>query len=428
MSKGRSEKSPTSARGRSPLEFAPWAPLLAQGHIPVLRPQPPRLSEHLAELAEIEQSGIFTNYGPVNTRFEQELASSIFRGGECLTVCNATIGLMIAIRGVVGEQRPAERRYALMPSFTFAATAQAALWCGLTPLLCDIDPETWLPDAGSEDALLTQYADQIAVIVPYATFGNNLDLSRYQRISEEQGIPIVVDAAASMGSQDDSGAAFGTGFRWPVVFSMHATKVFSVGEGGIIYCADSLCLQRLRSMGSFGFEGSRSSAMIGLNSKLSEVSALTALLKLRSFSSTVQQCRAFSRQYERELKQHVVLQRQVGRHQAKAFQSILLPRQLVPTRAAFMRLLRSRDIGSATYFSPHLAEQPFLKANSVAGPLPNTEDIASRIVTLPLFADMTAQQVSYVTESVEEITSSILSGKKFELRERSFRTNIRDIA
>src|ERR1700739_485919 len=101
--------------------------------IPLVRPAPPQLSLAAAELQELEQSGIFSNFGPVNTRFEQEMLDRFFGGqGACMTVCNATIGLMMAIKDAIGEA-PAGR-YALMPSFTFAAAAHAALWCGLTPL------------------------------------------------------------------------------------------------------------------------------------------------------------------------------------------------------------------------------------------------------------------------------------------------------
>src|SRR5580698_4252213 len=138
-------------------------------NIPLVRPAPPQLSLAVEELRSLEESGIFSNFGPVNTRFEQEMLERFFGGeGACTTVCNATIGLMLAIKDAVGEavgEQPAGQ-FALMPSFTFAATAHAALWCGLTPLLCDIDRETWLPDATAENVLLERYGDEIAVIVP----------------------------------------------------------------------------------------------------------------------------------------------------------------------------------------------------------------------------------------------------------------------
>ena len=76
---------------------------------------------------------------------------------------------MLAIKETVGE-RPAGQ-FALMPSFTFAAAADAALWCGLTPLLYDIHPTNWAAEPAAESEMLTGYAGKIAVVMPYATFG-----------------------------------------------------------------------------------------------------------------------------------------------------------------------------------------------------------------------------------------------------------------
>lgn len=380
--------------------------------LPLVRPSPPRLSEHLREIQQIEDAGIFSNYGPVNTRLEEEFISSMFQTGACVTVCNATIGLMMAIREVIGENRPPERRYALMPSFTFAATAHAALWCGLTPLLCDIDPDTWLPCPGSEEALLAKYAGQIAVVVPYATFGNNLDLIRYRELSQRHGVPVVVDAAASLGSLDEEGNAFGSGFPWPVVFSMHATKAFSVGEGGIIYCADASRIARLRCMGSFGFGSPRSATALGINSKLSEVGALSALLQVRAFPKATRDRENTARLYRKELGAGFRTQHRRGQRQVPSFESVLLPHHLTLDRAQIVQRLSSMGVGSATYFSPHLAEQPYFRTHTVAGPLPVTNDIASRILSLPLLPGMSPSEVRYVATSLRQATALPLRTRK----------------
>jgi len=86
---------------------------------------------------------------------------------------------MLAIRLAVGLKPDKTRRYALMPSFTFAATAHAAIWAGLTPLLCDIEPDTWLPAHSAQKQLLGQYGNEVCRNYSYATFGNNLDLNFY---------------------------------------------------------------------------------------------------------------------------------------------------------------------------------------------------------------------------------------------------------
>src|SRR5271163_3508064 len=255
--------------------------------IPLVRPSPPQLSRAVTELQSLEESGIFSNFGPVNTLFEQEMLERFFGGeGACTTVCNATIGLMLAIKDAVGEQPTG--KFALMPSFTFAAAAHAALWCGLTPLLCDIDPATWAADPAAEEEMLSRYAGQIAVVMPYATFGYPIDLTRYTKLAAELGVPVVVDGAASLGTFDEQGGGFGTGFAGSVVFSMHATKSFAVGEAGLMYSGDPDRISRLRTMSSFGFGEPRTATMAGLNGKLSEVTALLGRLRLRDYDSITQ--------------------------------------------------------------------------------------------------------------------------------------------
>ncbi|AFL89078.1 putative PLP-dependent enzyme possibly involved in cell wall biogenesis [Terriglobus roseus DSM 18391] len=368
--------------------------------LPLMRPYVPTLSRHLTELQAIEESGTYSNFGPVNTRFEQQIVSSLFDGeGHCLTACNATLALMLAIKNAIGEASPA-KRYALMPSFTFAAAAQAALWCGLTPLYCDIEPGTWLPSRESEMSLLQEYAGEIAVIVPNATFGNNLSLEHYEAISESTGIPIVVDAAASLGSLNCRGEAFGKGSSFPIVFSMHATKSFATGEGGLLYCSQASTIERLRTMASFGFGERRTATMPGLNAKMSEVAALTASLQLQAFPELMLEREAISRRYATELQGRVERQVTCGKRQARTFESVLLPQHLAPFRSQIMSLLQEQGVMTGSYFCPHLAQQVYLRERSVCPPLPVSDDIASRVLSLPLLHGMTAMDVGAVVETL----------------------------
>ena len=148
-------------------------PLLSSGPAAICPSQSPNYGRS-------KRAAVFSNFGPVNTRFEQEMLVRFFGGkGACMTVCNATIGLMLAIKDAVGDTPPGQ--FALMPGFTFAAAAHAALWCGLTPLLCDIHPQHWAADPEAERRCLTRYAGRIAVVMPYATFGYPIELERYKQ-------------------------------------------------------------------------------------------------------------------------------------------------------------------------------------------------------------------------------------------------------
>jgi dTDP-4-amino-4,6-dideoxygalactose transaminase len=367
--------------------------------IPLLRPNPPRLSQLGEDLQVIEASGIFSNYGPVNTRLESAFVEKLFGGqGACLTVCNATIGLMLAIRQVVPEN-PGERRYALMPSFTFSATAQAALWVGLTPLFCDVDEETWMLSHEHVQNLIESYRDKIAVIIPYATFGNCLDIQYYEELSAREGIPLVIDAAASLGSRTIKGEGFASGSQIPVVFSMHATKTFAVAEAGLIYSTNGDLINELRAMANFGFETPRISTKIGLNGKLSEVIALMALKKLEGFEGVVARRELLANGYRRMLPE-MQSQRMTGSRHAYQFMSLLLPESHAARRKKFLQLLTKKGIGWATYGSPHLAEHPYFKERCPTGPLETTNKIARRIVSLPMSDQMSMDELETVGERV----------------------------
>ncbi len=369
--------------------------------IPLAQPSPPRLSEAVEALRAIEDSNLFSNFGPVNTRFEQRMQRDVFRGrGACMTVCNATIGLMLAMREAVESRPGRKRRYALMPSFTFAAAAQAALWNGLTPLFCDINPVDWSADPRAELELLERYGEEIAVIVPYATFGYDIDLLWYEALQRTFGVPVIVDAAAWIGTVSEDGAAFGTGFSGAVVFSMHATKSFSTGEGGLIYCSDPERIRRLRSMSNFGFGEPRSATTMGLNGKMSEVAALLASLRLESLDRVTERRSQLVACY-RALLPELTFQPEKGRRQSHGFTPALLPKHLARFRAEIQADLHRAGIASATYFSPHVAEQPLFAVGKLpANSLPVTNSIAARVLSLPLFDSMTDEQVRTVCSAV----------------------------
>ena len=365
-------------------------------NIPFLRPQPALLSRLAHELEAIERSGIYSNYGPVNTRLETALTEQVFGSvGGCVTVNNATTGLMLAIREAA--TRVEGTRYALMPSFTFAATGHAALWAGLTPLLCDINSDSWNSSPDAEDYLLRRHAGHVACVVPYACFGNGIDLERYERIAHDEGVGVVVDAAASLGSLDETGREFGAGYPHALVYSMHVTKTFATSEAGVIHCGDPDRLACLRAMGNFGFGRPREATLPGLNSKLSEVGALLALAKLEGFGELVSHRSKLAAAYREQLP-GFAFQRAVGRRLAYQFMPVLLPEDCPVSRTGVIAALKKEGIGAGHYFSPHLAEQPFFAENCVIGDLPVTNQIAARALSLPMSDTMTRIEVSVICE------------------------------
>jgi len=365
--------------------------------IPFLKPNLVRLEAYESYLREMEQSRLYSNYGPLNTRFEEQVLSTYFDSeGAVTTVHNATLGLILAMQVV---KRP-QGRYAVMPSFTFAATPLAAMWCGLTPYFVDVDPETWCTQPHHLEGVLDQLGNDVAVVVPYATFGTNLDLSWYADL-HRRGTPVVLDAAASFGSSVE-GVQQGKGFPGVVAFSFHATKTFAVGEGGMLYSAEERTISALRQAANFGFGGTRASEMLGMNAKLSEFTAAVALATLEVFPQKVAVRQQIYKAYFDELSARGLLKRGwkvqhntgVVAHQ---FFPILCPPGR--TNLEFVKQLERKGVQARTYFAPTCHQQPQFSA-CLHGPLTQTEDLARRSLSLPLWEEMQLEDVHRVVEAL----------------------------
>ncbi|WP_025686526.1 DegT/DnrJ/EryC1/StrS family aminotransferase [Paenibacillus maysiensis] len=355
--------------------------------IPFLRPNLVKKERFIANFEKIEETRIYSNYGPLNKRFEKQVINQMFDGtGSAVTVHNATIGLILAI----SQSKRPQGKYAVMPSFTFAATPLAAEWCGLEPYFLDIEPENWQMNREQLEQTVKLLGDEIAVIVPYATFGTAIDLSVYNKLLE-QGIPVVIDAAASFGTiTPEEATHFGKGFGGAVVFSFHATKSFGIGEGGLVYSMDQDLIKRIRQAGNFGFSSSRESVIQGLNSKISEYTAAIALATLDQFKAVRGNRKTIYQYYLQELRQAGLLERgwSIQKLQGSVvhqFISILSPGS--HSNQEVVELLASNSIEARTYFSPACHQQKQFRSYPHST-LDVTEYIAKHIVSLPLWEEL----------------------------------------
>lgn len=369
--------------------------------IPFLRPALVRSESYQQYLSQIDATHIYSNFGPLNTQFEDRVLNDYFHGhGALATVNNATSGLILAISTCMRKGA----RYALMPSFTFAATPLSAMWCGLTPYFIDIDPQTWCMDPGQVRDIVVKLGDQVAVIVPYAAFGTYMDLTPYKEL-HDTGIPIVVDAAASFGTVQGM-EHFGAGFPGLVVFSFHATKAFGIGEGGLVYSATEINIEHVRQASNFGFTPGRESHILGLNAKLSEYAAAIALATLDVFPRKIEVRQAVFAHYKEEFHRRGMLhdgwrlQKTAGSI-AHQFVPVLCPGRFRNTDV--VGKLAEASIEARTYFSPSCHQQSMFRSFPSSS-LTITEERSKSIMSLPLWEDMETKHVNQVVAGVESVT------------------------
>jgi len=364
---------------------------------PFLRPKLVTAEELLPYLRQMDKTRVYSNFGPLNAEFEARIMARYFgNDGAAVTVHNATVGLMLAVKAAM---RP-KGRFAVMPSFTFAATAQAALWCGLQPYFVDVRPGDFCVDDEKILDTVAELGDEVGVVMPYAAFGTSCDLKVYSEL-QMRGIPVVVDAAASFGTREDD-QQFGRGFPGFVVFSFHATKAFGIGEGGLVYSSNPESIRHVRQASNFGFSAERRSEVQGLNGKLSEYGAAVGLAALDRYEARIDRREAIYRAYVDAMSRRKMrdrgweLQATTGRI-AHQFMSVLCP-----TGIDRERLILDLDRGGVqvrTYFSPPCHQHPVF-SHCPRTLLTVTDELSARIINMPMWDDMADDDVDAVVEAL----------------------------
>ena len=262
--------------------------------IPVLRPQLPSADRLLPYLRQIDSTRFYSNYGQLVQQLEQRLAEHLKLAQR--SVASAASGTAALIGGILasaGRARP-ERNLAILPAYTFVATAVAAEQCGYQPYLADIDPDIWILDA--RRLIDHPQRDRIGMVIPVAPFGRAVPQSPWNVFTRETGIPVVIDGAASFeGISDDPGQYLGI---TPVALSFHATKSFATAEGGAVISTDLALCERAGLALNFGLGGTRDSATASINGKMSEYHAAVGLAELDGWTAKRAAFRNLSEMYQ----------------------------------------------------------------------------------------------------------------------------------
>lgn len=349
---------------------------------PVNHPLLPTADQLAPYLHRIDGKRWYTNRGVLLQELEQRLSALVGFDRQALVLtASGTAALEAAILATAGPADP-RRPYALMPSYTFAATALAVQRCGYTPWFVDVDPLTMMVDAQA----LARHPQlgKTGVIVPVAAYGCRPDMAAYEDLQTRSGVPVVVDAAASFEqilAQPDL-----ISDSVPMILSFHATKSFSTGEGGAVAWHDPEGQIKIAQAINFGFHNSRECRSPGLNGKLSEYHAAVGLAMLDGWADRQAAYGKVSQSYH-QVAEECALRGDLllGPDVSSAY--ALLRCQDAAQATAVSRRLSNHNIDWRRWYETGVHAMAYF-ANAPRDDLPGTRELGQILIGLPTAIDM----------------------------------------
>lgn len=354
----------------------------------------PPLSEVVELLEGVWDRVYLTNNGPLLQELEKKLAAKN-NVREIVTVSNGTIAIELALTAldIHGE--------VITTPFSFPATSTAIARTGNQPVFVDIDPSTWNIDCDAVDAAITSNTQ---AILPVHVFGRPCDVKRLQDIATRHRIKLIYDAAHANFVHVCGESIFNWGDCSSTSF--HATKLFHTIEGGACFSPDPEVLTKIRQFRFFGYEIHNKQLYltdIGTNAKMTEVSAAVGLANLKYIDQVLLKRRQLYELYLENLSDcsDLTFQQFNPKEYNYSYFPVLFrdEEQLLNVKAA----LNAEQIYPRRYFWPLLSDMPAFKDAKIVGDLSVAKNIASRILCLPLFPDLTLDAVEQIAGLLHKI-------------------------
>ena len=349
--------------------------------IPVTKPFLPPQQIYQSYLDGIWKRQWLTNMGPLSSDLELRL-KEFLKVDHLLFVTNGTVALQMAIKALdlKGE--------IITTPFSFVATTSSIVWEGCTPVFVDIDPDSLNINAAQIEAAIT---GNTSAILATHVYGNPCDVEKIEEIAKKHDLKVIYDAAHAFGVEIKGKSIFEYGDI--STCSLHATKLYHSIEGGLLITKDPELLKKLASIRNFGISGFDSFDELGLNGKNSEFHAAMGLANLKYIEEISKKRKALTERYDDKLK-NLKARRPIWHDDSEnnaAYYPVIFENEELMLKCK--EHLQLNEIGTRRYFYPSLASAlPYLKPEH----FPLTDEIAKRVLCLPLFFDLTLEEVDMI--------------------------------
>lgn len=324
--------------------------------------------------------------GPRVAQFEEGFSEWV-DGATCVAVNSGTSALHLGM--LAAGIGPGDE--VIVPSFTFAATANSVALTGATPVFVDIDPVTFCIDPKAVEAAITPRS---RAVVPVHLYGHPADMTTLMPIAREHGLTIIEDAAQAHGAQWD-GKAVGS-FGTVGAFSFYPTKNMTSGEGGMVTTADPEVARAVRLLRNQGMEARYQNEVVGLNNRMTDIHAAIGIVQLGKLRGWTEQRRENAQFLSSNLRGVICPTEAPNAVHVFHQYTIRVP----DDRDGFAAALQQRGVGSGVYYPIPVHRLPSFGLHI---DLPVTEQVASDCLSLPVHPSLSRDDLERIVEAVNEV-------------------------
>lgn len=358
----------------------------------VTRSSMPEKEEYFREIEELWDSHILTNMGVKHKQLEEQLKQYLSVDNIEL-MCNGHMALELAIQAMdlQGE--------VITTPFTFISTTHAIVRNGLTPVFCDINLKDYTIDVNKIEELITE---KTSAILPVHVYGHICDVDRIQKIADEHHLKVIYDAAHAFGVSYRGTGVGNCGDA--SVFSFHATKVFNTIEGGAVCHHERSFGKELYRLKNFGIRSEEEIDGIGANAKMNEFQAAMGICNLRHIKEEIAKRKIVIEHYRSRLTciPGIVLSDfQDSVEENYAYCPVLFREDICGcTRDQVYDKLSEKHIFARKYFYPLTNRCQCYHERFAEHKVPTAEYVSERILTLPLYADLSLDTVDEICDTI----------------------------